>query len=585
MKRFIYIYLAASMFVACQSGFDEPVPEPDNHNKTDIISLTVSEEILSDAAPQSRVADVGAYTSFEKGDRVGLIILDKDGNYVVRNVPYIYDGNKWEYDSVGAGGKPVPYYEKTMSHYIVYFPYVKDADNITSADGIKNLELFRVREDQSSYEDFISSDPMTFSYSGTPKKQLDVTLRHARNSFALDLRVKRKLTTGETILYHPKDLVFENGGAVKETSAFEDFFIRIDGKNLKTYSEDKSEEINYTYIAKDGSYRYILPDGFSGTFTWRYYYHGKAYGGECKVSGDKTGMRYIKDEYLDFGNFEGENVQPGDFYCKKNDIGYPLPWDAFEILDPTDCIGIVFYNKHHAQDKWLDKNGVDKMEYPEAVYKGTFTEESKKCHGYAIALTDAHGIAQGDQMKWRRYEENREDANEHISDATTYRTATNTYEFTGYLSQLAFKAHAEAKGVDLATLFPAANACELYGKNPRYPWQDGLTAPANTSGWFLPTAAQLTQVSSSSNRGAFVKSIRLIKALLPDDCAYKEYVSYDYSSYRNVVGGFLKHWSSAEYHSVDQGYPTAYAVSLDNGELGTSLSKTTDLCVRAALAY
>ena len=92
MQRLIYICMAVCLFVACRSDFDEPVPEPGNHNNTDIISLTVSEEIHS---YESRVADVGANTSFEKGDRVGLIIFDKDGNYIVRNVPYIYDGDRW----------------------------------------------------------------------------------------------------------------------------------------------------------------------------------------------------------------------------------------------------------------------------------------------------------------------------------------------------------------------------------------------------------------------------------------------------------------------------------------------------------
>ncbi|MDE6643526.1 MAG: fimbrillin family protein [Muribaculaceae bacterium] len=569
MKRLIYIYLAASMFVACQSGFDEPVPEPVVNANPELISITVSEEILSNDGSNSRAADVGAITSFEKGDRVGLIILDKDDNYVVRNVPYIYDGNKWAFDSVGAGGKPYPYYEKTMSTYIVYFPYKTEADNITSAEELKDLDVFSVREDQSSNEDFFASDPMTFSYTGTPTKQLNVILHHARNSFALNMRVKIKLTTGETILYHPKDLVIENDKAVGETSAFEDFYIRIDGKNLKTYSENKSEEMNYTNIAKDGSYRYILPDGFSGTFTWRYYYHGTAYGGECKVSGDKSGMRYIQDEYLDFGNFEGENVQLGDFLCKKNDIAYPLPWDALEYLNPTECVGIIIYNKHHDSDN---------AAYPEAVYEGTFTAESKKCHGYAIALTDANGLTKEDWMQWR------DGASSVVSNEFVH-TSTDPMHWRGYYSQLAFKAFAQSKGVDLATMFPAANACELYGKNPRFPWQYGLTAPSNTSGWFIPTTAQMKQVASlrNNNNDAFAKHIRMIKALLPDDCAYKGYVCSDYSIYRNVETNDYFHWTSTE-HSSAGTYPYAEAVYLVDGRF-EYMQKISAFCVRPMLAY
>ena len=581
MLRLIYIYLAACLFVACQSGFDEPVPEPVVNANPELISITVSEEILSNDGSNSRAADVGAITSFEKGDRVGLIILDKDDNYVVRNVPYIYDGNKWAFDSVGAGGKPCPFYEKTMSSYIVYFPYVADADNITSADEIKDLEVFRVREDQSSDEDYLFSDPMTFSYSGASKKQLDVTLRHCRNSFALDSRVKFELTNGEKLHYHPKEFVYEGDVPVKVTSAYEQFVIRLDGKYLKNSSDDKSQERNYMNIAKDGSYRYILEDDYSGTFTWRYYYRGLTYGGECTVNGDKKGMRYLQDEYIDLGKLEGESVEPGDFFLKKNGIGFTFPWDAaIECLeDPTQCIGIVIYNKQHQTDRFST--------YPEEIYEGTYTAESHKCHGYVVALTDAHGNNMGDQLRWKNTESLIEDSRKDCH------TIHNDAYWTGYSNQVGIKGFAMNEGLDFATMFPAANACEIYGNNPKCPWQDGLTAPANTSGWYLPSWMELNHVYNlNGSKSRFAQRIRLIKALLPDDCAYKEYVVADYSLQpHGSQAEKVYHWSSNEYASqiyingvATNVYTLAYATSISTGE-SDHVEKTKLLCVRAVLAY
>ena len=88
MKRtLLYTALGVCFLSACSTDEWGPSGTADNESG---LQLTVSacDFMLSDDIC-TRAADKGNETSFESGDRVGVIILDESGNILVDNAPFI----------------------------------------------------------------------------------------------------------------------------------------------------------------------------------------------------------------------------------------------------------------------------------------------------------------------------------------------------------------------------------------------------------------------------------------------------------------------------------------------------------------
>ena len=93
------------------------------------IELTVSAgDFVTDGAPDTRAADNGDATTFENGDRIGLIIVaDNGATWQPITCLYTYDGANWAFDSSVASsantGKTAAYYDNGIENvtYIAYF--------------------------------------------------------------------------------------------------------------------------------------------------------------------------------------------------------------------------------------------------------------------------------------------------------------------------------------------------------------------------------------------------------------------------------------------------------------------------------
>ena len=199
MNRLIlaYIFILSCILCACKD-----IDEPSIAGATDgdIISLnvTVADNVKS-GDPASRAIDDGMSTYFEPGDTVGVIILDKKGNFILNNVKYFIRKNtggtyEWLYS-----GLIIPKYDSEMHTYIVYFPYDRSvtAANCKSAKELLSLPAFEVQKDQTSREAYRSSDLMAWESSVGPLKEINAELRHLRNCVSLDVSVRWKLLTME----------------------------------------------------------------------------------------------------------------------------------------------------------------------------------------------------------------------------------------------------------------------------------------------------------------------------------------------------------------------------------------------------
>ncbi|MDE6370382.1 MAG: hypothetical protein K2K92_02705, partial [Duncaniella sp.] len=399
--------------------------------------------------------------------------------------------------------------------------------------------------------------------------------------FVLDPKVRWELLNGETIHYHPRnyevkvayDTIYPQHKIINATefintdTGFDDFFIYLgnyddlggsdDPRYLKYYNGDDSTRKDFTYHAEDGSYRYILGDGTEYTFNWEYTYRdGQTYGGKHTIRPNDMGSRstrYFHDETIDMGKLIDDKVMVGDFYCKKNDIGYPLPYDAVDLLDAKLCVGIVFYAGHYK-----GSNGVtDNSDY-------SSTLGSKQCHGYVLALTDART----DSVQWCVGR----GGNPLIRDDNV--TGNEGYQGYRYMGKI--------KGV-LATYnatledFPAFYACEVYGTTG---WHSTLAPPKNTSGWYLPTITQLHDIRSNltypdiytfKDKESIMKTFATLRCMLPEDCEFLKYM---------IPDKHLGWWSCSQNNG-------ARFIDLSNGQdqSTTGVFPTDYHRVRAALSY
>ena len=146
-------------------------------------------------------------------------------------------------------------------------------------------------------------------------------------------------------------------------------------------------------------------------------------------------------------------------------------------------IGIVFHAGRHATDS---------SDYTSPLTAGGPTLAGE-VRGYAVAITDAT-LGTSREAQWVAGPEGEYNFRSGVS--------TDKYAWNGYANCRAMHDYVTAhagEGWEMRH-FQAAWSCETYGNrtldydgNPTsdYEWQAPLRTPAGTSGWFLPSAAQL----------------------------------------------------------------------------------------------
>ena len=226
-------------------------------------------------------------------------------------------------------------------------------------------------------------------------------------------------------------------------------------------------------------------------------------------------------------------------------------------------IGIVFYTGRHPNDK---------SDYSQPLTENGPTLPDGKVQGYVVALTDVHND-DSDLLCWE------------WKDGTYNRsvgTSTNENDWNGYANcqQIhKFVVDNSSDGWEMKH-FPAALACETYGKRTldrygnsttAYDWQKPLAAPSNTSGWFLPSCAQLLHLCN--NRSSLSARMTEVKNSTRADCDYKDKIKWFDTSYY--------YWSSTERLI----YPHDAWFVYFNDDYQSSFNKDLPFNVRAVLAF
>ena len=393
------------------------------------------------ADAQTRATDNGNNTVFENGDRMGLYIVQTEGEsqrLVMNNVPLTYDGSAWQAD------RTIYYYEN--ADYIAYFPYKADisASAASVATDIKtafDAYLEANAADQSSIDVYRNADLMTatitasdLSAQTTEDKTLNFQLKHSYSMVQL------------TVPVHKFNYTYK--GETRTMSVpMSDFEVKI------------GEQIVSPCHLGEGVYRMLVQPGnvsLSGSFE------------------DPKDLRPVKFESattktLAAGSYIGYNVTYngaptgeattrsiiGDYFCQDGTI-YPAEFQSA----PSNVIGIIF-------------STVDAT-----------TDTDNAAYGY-YALS----IRERSSMKFYSSDEstNSSDAAKVDIEAITNYPSDSEENFKAALTDM--------KG------FSWTNAIREFSYNITTDlannWTGAFAAPTeSTSGWFIPSIGQWVKVSN-----------------------------------------------------------------------------------------
>ena len=239
--------------------------------------------------------------------------------------------------------------------------------------------------------------------------------------------------------------------------------------------------------------------------------------------------------------YTAADLKPGDYFYRTTGDEWAVSdgglrkiyadgtteWEPGKTPDNNKgtCIGIVLKAGRDTEGSWADN-----CDYK---LKGSTTSMSE-VHGYVLALRDAHGGCQ-----WG-----------------SFRTQVGcdrnqTTGFNGYSSTQTIVAFNKAQGGNLQNAFPAVYYATT-GYEAQYP------APANTSGWFLPSGGQCQYWLNH-------KDIILGSIQNAESDGWKDW-----------------YWSSSE-SSRSPAYSACY-LNLRNGDMRNG-AKDRDYAVHACLAF
>lgn len=509
----LLVLLSAVSLCGC-SNDDEPVV-----TATDGTTLTVTaradgfastDGTAQTGTPQTRATESGYTTTFVSGDQIGVFAV-KDGSVITgcQNVPLTYDGTSW------SGSAPV--YKYAGATYFAYYPYTDGMNNKTSVDEIVAAfnATVTTATDQSTYAKYTACDLMTTTGDVSPTgSSLSFSFTHKMSLIEISLPVQKYKTSGDANAYEYSAPVL---GATFSL----------------TPSSGSGETTIKPYSIVKGVYRYIVPAGTSGTTV----------SGAFNTADGKT-IEYSKSSLsLSAGNYKRLNVTydgapstttvralaVGDYYYSDGGI---VPKNASN--PPSEgCIGIVMKVGKDDSGDWKDDCQYKKKD-------GSTTMST--INGYVLALHDANG---GSDYQWGSYDTKVEH--------TDMNRDQNT-GFYGYKNTQAIISFNKSKSGTLSSAFPATYYATV-GYEKSYP------APANSSGWFLPSAGQCKYWQN--NKVTLLESVK--KATGASGYSWKSY-----------------YWSSSE-DSIDPA-SNAWSANFDFGYVGY-INKNYYHYVRSCLAF
>lgn len=437
-----FVVSSLMMMVGCSQ---ENVTEQVENNLCTMM-VNVTESGFSTMNDDSRVVTSDDYkTSFEDNDQIGLFIVENETGKLLKNMALTKNGSNWD--------GTVYYYDN--ADYIAYYPYDAELKEVASvADIEKYFSDNKYTDDQSTEENYRNCDLMTAvveAESLTETSPLNLNFTHSNALVEFNIPYYSYSTEAEGAGYRysvPVDLTLELG----ESDTFKPYQVAV------------------------GKYRVIVPVGeslaFSGQFTDAkldkpVYVNVEIKNGLAKNAGMVYNVTYTDSPKV--GTIATRPLEPGDYYYADGNI---VPKE-FAAVPKDNCIGVVFATTTKGE---------------------TALDGTTACNnGYVMALVDAtenNTVTSAWAYKW---------GNDNISiegldivnvgnNLNSLSSVITRNEVSGRVNtQLIVKADKYADAVDYIK-----NAVVEFGAADKS--TSKYAAPQNTTGWFIPTAYQFTQI-------------------------------------------------------------------------------------------
>lgn len=464
---------ALPLFFSCSQ---EELAEAGSDAKRAMVVKVTENGFSAVSDTDSRVIDADYATVFEDKDQIGLFIIENETGKLLQNMTLTKNGANWE--------GTVYYYDN--ADYIAYYPYDAELKEVASVEDIEKHFNGKYTDNQSTEENYRNCDLMTAvveaeSLTETSPLNLNFTHNNALVEFNIPYYSYSTGADGAGYRYSvPVDLTLNLG----ESTTFKPYQVAV------------------------GKYRVIVPAGKEVSF------EGNFMDAESNMPvkiaatipaaelAKNTGRVYnvSYDGSPIVGKIETRPLEPGDYYYADGNI---VP-NNFKKISPDNCIGVVFATTTKG----------------ETALDGTTTCSN----GYVMALVDATGNT--DKVNsWTYYwgQDNTSIAGLYATDNSADNTSlsaviTDDSKSGFYNTDLIVKSGNYADGDAYIQ-----HAVTTFGQEGYF--TSNYKAPEFTSGWFIPSAAQL---------------VTLIKNLGADESGN---LSYDGSNY-NVAdyNGTQKIW-------------------------------------------
>lgn len=406
---------------------NEELETPTPSNDGDVLNVVATANDFVSSDPTSRVSEANYTTTFEEGDAIGVFVV-RDGEAVVSNMKMTLDTDGTTW--AGENGAKLYYYKD--ADYIAYSPYTEGL-SVTSETEI--VDYFTTKLEgttgQSTLAEYQAADLMTASVKAADVQRgqdISFSFTHKMSMIEIKVPIRAYKTRGENPYEYSAPLGLKVTMA-EASAAGKEFSLCTFGQ--KTTGEAGSE------VTK-GIYRCIVAPSETTLNV-----EGEFQDGSVPVYFPATGETVLSvtpeagkykgiDVNYTYQNYTAtRDLQVGDYYYADGSI---CPGDM-ENIPSNGCVGVIFSVETSATDQSL-----------------------KWSHGYVIALKNTNGKV-GAYSKWGAgdLDDNKLTINSQLTDM-------NGLTISNELSES-----------------DAVKAAKAYT----------VTIPESTSGWYLPSAAQL----------------------------------------------------------------------------------------------